>query len=354
MRLTRSIVLGAAFVALTTATGFAQTTTAGAANGPYLRLEGGWSHPGDMDGSAAAGIPSGESSRDEGYIAGGAAGYKFGPWRAELNLDYSENDMKSGTNVFVHGGSGSLSGDSSNLSLMVNGYYDFATGTPWTPYLGFGIGGTNFSLDNVRTSSTRISNSSAIEFAYQPIVGISYQIDPNWSANAEYRYFSSTDASLPYAPGGKFSVSNASHNFLIGVTYHFAAPPPPPPPVPAAAAAPAAAPAPAAKQTFLVFFEFDRASLTRDGQKVVDEAAAAYKKEGHASVSVAGYTDLAGTQAYNLRLSRRRADVVRAALVKDGVPAGVIDVSAYGKEHPRVPTANGVREPQNRRVEITF
>jgi len=125
-----------------------------------------------------------------------------------------------------------------------------------------------------------------------------------------------------------------------------------PPPVPAAASPPPAAVAPS-KQVFIVFFEFDKSSLTADGRKVVDAAAAAFKS-GKSGVAIAGYTDLAGTQQYNLALSKRRADTVKAALVRDGVPASAIDASWHGKENPRVPTADGVREPQNRRVEITM
>ena len=104
---------------------------------------------------------------------------------------------------------------------------------------------------------------------------------------------------------------------------------------------------------FIVFFEFDKSSLTVDGKKVVDAAAAAFKS-GKSGVAISGYTDLAGTQRYNLALSKRRAEAVKAALVKDGVPASAIDESWHGKENPRVPTADGVREPQNRRVEITM
>ena len=95
------------------------------------------------------------------------------------------------------------------------------------------------------------------------------------------------------------------------------------------------------------------ASSTAEGKKVVDSAAAAFKT-GKSGIAIAGYTDLAGTQQYNLALSKRRADTVKAALVKDGVPAAAINESWHGKENPRVPTADGVREPQNRRVEITM
>ena len=125
-----------------------------------------------------------------------------------------------------------------------------------------------------------------------------------------------------------------------------------------AAAAPVAAPrapAPAAvapaKQVFIVFFEFDKSALTPDGKKVVDAGAAAFKS-GKSDIAIAGYTDRAGTTQYNLALSKRRADAVKTALVRDGVPAAAISESWHGEESPRVPTADGVREPQNRRVEI--
>jgi OOP family OmpA-OmpF porin len=132
--------------------------------------------------------------------------------------------------------------------------------------------------------------------------------------------------------------------------------PPAPPPVAAApppAAAPAPAPAPQTRQ-FTVYFEFDKSNLTPEGSKVVSDAAAYYKQTGSARVAITGYTDLAGTQQYNLGLSKRRADTVRAALVKAGVPDGAIAEAWRGKENPAVPTPDGVREPRNRRVEIVL
>jgi OOP family OmpA-OmpF porin len=105
------------------------------------------------------------------------------------------------------------------------------------------------------------------------------------------------------------------------------------------------------QQMFIVFFEFDKSALAANGKKVVDAAAAAFKS-GKPGVAIAGYTDFSGQQ-YDLALSKR-PDMVKAALVKDGVPASVIDENWHGKENPRVPTADGVREPQNRHVEITM
>jgi OOP family OmpA-OmpF porin len=67
---------------------------------------------------------------------------------------------------------------------------------------------------------------------------------------------------------------------------------------------------------------------------------------------VAGHADKSGTAAYNQGLSLRRANNVAAELVRLGVPRTAISISAFGDTKPLVPTAAGVREPQNRRVEI--
>ena len=138
------------------------------------------------------------------------------------------------------------------------------------------------------------------------------------------------------------------------ISFKFGAPPPPPPPVAAAPPPPPAPPPPAPPRQFVVYFEFDKSDLTPEGAKVVQDAAAAYKQTGSARIAVTGYTDLAGTQRYNLALSKRRADTVRSALVRQGVPDGAIAEAWRGKENPAVPTPDGVREPRNRRVEIVL
>jgi OOP family OmpA-OmpF porin len=119
--------------------------------------------------------------------------------------------------------------------------------------------------------------------------------------------------------------------------------------------APAAAPAPpmTTPDRFLVFFDFDQSTLTANGKQVVANAAAAFKKTGAARIVATGYTDRAGTPAYNQRLSERRAAAVKAELTRLGIPATQIATIGKGEENPLVPTADGVREPQNRRVEIT-
>ena len=104
---------------------------------------------------------------------------------------------------------------------------------------------------------------------------------------------------------------------------------------------------------YTVYFEFNKADLTSDARKIVGEAATA-AKTGTTRLVVDGYTDLAGTAQYNLGLSKRRAEAVRAALIADGISAKRISIQAFGKTDPAVPTPDGVREPRNRRAVVVI
>ena len=115
---------------------------------------------------------------------------------------------------------------------------------------------------------------------------------------------------------------------------------------------PPAAQAEAAK--YLVFFDWDKATLTPEARRIIASAADEYKKTGSTRIVATGHTDLSGSPQYNLRLSERRADAVKAELVRLGVPATVITTIGKGEEDPLVPTKDGVREAQNRRVEIVI
>ena len=116
----------------------------------------------------------------------------------------------------------------------------------------------------------------------------------------------------------------------------------------------AAAPAPSAPQapSFMVFFDWDRSNLSPQALNTIRQAADAYKTKGNARITATGHTDTSGPEAYNMALSLRRANAVKDALVRDGVPATAITVVGRGESQPLVQTADGVREPQNRRVEI--
>ena len=102
-----------------------------------------------------------------------------------------------------------------------------------------------------------------------------------------------------------------------------------------------------------VYFEFNRSNLTPEGRRVVDSVAQA-AKGGNAPVRLVGKADLSGTDPYNLALSHRRADTVRAMLRADGIDDKRIEERWVGEREPPVPTAQGVREPRNRVVEVTL
>ena len=106
--------------------------------------------------------------------------------------------------------------------------------------------------------------------------------------------------------------------------------------------------------SFIVFFDFDKSDLTSIAQDTIRKAAAAYKTKGGAQIKASGHTDRAGAEPYNMALSLRRANAVRDMLVREGVAASDISVVALGESQPMVPTADGVREAQNRRVEIVL
>ncbi|HKW52821.1 MAG TPA: OmpA family protein [Stellaceae bacterium] len=110
--------------------------------------------------------------------------------------------------------------------------------------------------------------------------------------------------------------------------------------------------APSAAREFRVYFDFNQAQLGPDAQQVLQRIAQQAKQDPKLRVVVVGKADRTGSDAYNLALSQRRADAVRQLLVQAGVPEGNIDARWVGEREPPVPTAQGVREPRNRVVEI--
>ncbi len=258
-------------------------------------------------------------------------------------------------------------GENQQYGAMVNALYDFDIGMPFVfPYVGVGVGYQWTNWHNVHAFGTNFPASLSAEgtagtFAYQGIAGLSFPVPalPGLSLTAEYRLIGTPDSNMPInavvrtrfpttVTRGQLSMHNEfEHQALFGIRYAFGVAPPPPPPPP-----PVVTPAPAPARTYLVFFDWDRADLTARARQIVREAAEASRHVAYTRIEVNGYTDRSGTVQYNLRLSIRRARNVEAELIRDGVPRRAIDIHGYGESHPLVPTADGVREPQNRRVEI--
>lgn len=193
-------------------------------NGWYLRAGAGGAWPASPGGYASS---LGQSTTDvsPGFIVGGAAGYKFNAFRAELELEYIQVGIKS-LSFYNTGTTINTTGTQSNLAGMANGYWDFATGTPWVPYLGFGVGIAELGMNNIANASSgkSILNTTAATFAFQGMLGVKYNMNNQWAAGAEFRYFKTPDGWFINSDGLSTSAGNAQYNLLVSLTYNFGTP----------------------------------------------------------------------------------------------------------------------------------
>jgi outer membrane protein OmpA-like peptidoglycan-associated protein len=274
-------------------------------------------------------------SPQTGWAAGAVVGYDFVGPRVDLEGVFRQNP--SNVNGPVPWGFANSSRNINQLGIMANLLYDFAPGAVITPYIGAGAGIGFVDGFNAWGDRTDLSNTV---FAYQGIIGLGWNVDTNFRVNLDGRYYGTSN---PSVAGSTWSNNNFS--VMLGLQVKFgapavAAPPPPPPPV--------------AAPSFMVFFDWDRSNLSQQALNTIRQAADAYKTKGSARITATGHTDTTGPANYNMALSLRRANAVKDALVRDGVPATAISVVGKGETDLLVPTGDGVREPQNRRVVIVI
>jgi len=307
---------------------------------------------------------SGTAEFDVGFAGVLAVGYGFGNgFRIEAESNFRTNDVDK---LSGYRGFGPLqsSGTVRSYGAMANTYYDFHLGWPVVPYVGVGAGYVWNEYDDVRAvaangGNVRIDGSDG-QFAYQGIAGLAFPIGavPGLAITAEYRFLgtlqSDVDAHIRLGSTtvarGKAEVDSYNHSALLGLRYALYTPAPPAPPM----ANPAPAAAPHVARTYLVFFDWDRADLTDRARQIIAEAAQNSTRMQTTRIEVAGHADRSGSPQYNQRLSQRRADAVAAELGRLGVARSAMVIQAFGESRPLVPTADGVREPQNRRVEIVL
>jgi outer membrane protein OmpA-like peptidoglycan-associated protein len=115
---------------------------------------------------------------------------------------------------------------------------------------------------------------------------------------------------------------------------------------------PALAAQPARATRFTLYFVEGKDEFTEQSQQVVYKILTEIAQRPVPDVLVIGHTDTVGSDQANDVLGQQRADIVRAALIRLGVPADDIRALSRGKRNLAVPTASGVAEPLNRRVEI--
>jgi outer membrane protein OmpA-like peptidoglycan-associated protein len=291
---------------------------------------------------------------DWGYVGVLSLGWGFGNGlRAEIEGSYRENTTSS--YKYANTTQRGPNGTATSYGVMANILYDIDLGGALgglTPYVGIGGGyiWQEYSDVGGRVSSTSndLYNGTSGAFGGQAIAGLSLPISsvPGLAVTAEYRFMATAGHNLDSntLDGVKLKanadVDNFNHSLLIGLRYAFNAAPViwAQPPILAA-------------KTFLVFFDWSKADLTDRARQIIGEAATA-RGQGVTRIEVNGFTDRSGPADYNMQLSIRRANAVAAELVRRGVPRNEIVTRGFGEENNLVPTADGVREPQNRRVEI--
>ena len=126
---------------------------------------------------------------------------------------------------------------------------------------------------------------------------------------------------------------------------------PPPPPVPAAASAPPAldCTAPAVS----IFFDWNMDTPLPEGAATISQVTQSAAQCGWTRFGITGYTDTSGGTGYNDALSLRRAQNVAGLMAQGGIAMDAMTVSGLGETQLKIETADNVREPMNRRVEVT-
>ena len=374
----------------------AMALSAGAAsaepNGWYGAIDAGFKFDHDIKAESSTTGASWDYEVNQGWAAFARLGYRFNPnWRVELEGGYRSGDVGkvravSGTQGLCNltpatGGCFSPEGDIESTTLMANVIYDFGS-SAWgvRPFVGLGAGVNRVKTDLVgnlranRAAAFTVDDTST-KFAAQAIAGLSYAVGDRANIDLTYRYLtgdSSFDSATVGTGVGATNFGtwdgdyNKVHTVTLGLRYSFGAeeaapiaPPPPPPPPPVVTPPPPPPPPvpakPAARQ-FVVYFDWDRSDLTAEARSVVTQAANYAKSGAPTRVLVVGYTDTSGSAAYNLGLSNRRSRTVADALVAQGVNGGVIALDGKGETNLAKATADGVREPLNRRatVDINF
>lgn len=325
--------------------------------GWYVSLDAGGSAVGDWDHTRTKWTWCGPEVKDaiavfdNGWAVFGAAGYAIDGWRVEAEGGFRHNDIDSYVKevwrekAWVVPDAG---GELSEASVMINVIYDVPLLERFSLSIGIGAGGdyARFKLD---TPWAPVDEEDW-HFAYQGLAGLNYALTQATVVFVNYRFANVRD--IRFQPTEHVQLEGdefEKHAATAGVRFALSSP------AVAAAAAPPPAPAPVPlEREFMVFFGFNRWTLSPQALATIKDAAGSVRASGSVAIRVVGHADRAGSIAYNKALSVRRAKSVQKALVAEGIAGDAISISGRGESEPLVQTADGVRESQNRRVHISF
>ncbi|MEC9346916.1 MAG: outer membrane beta-barrel protein [Pseudomonadota bacterium] len=334
--------------------------------------------PNDPDFQGAA---AGQLDLGVGLGTSAALGYQM---ESGIRVEGEISWRRAGADNFAGAATG---GSVSAIGLLANLVYEFDNDSGIYPYLGLGGGLARLNANDLTIAGVNVDDSD-LAFAWQGLGGVAFALDPNLSLVAEYRYFGTMSPDFTNAAGGNLVGEFSTHTALLGLRYRFGDAParsvastaaaasttlpvvtrdteqprrlaPPAPamatetrPEPALPVAQARA-AMALRRTYVVFFDTDSAALDTEAQRVVGEASQQAIAESTRTIDVTGHADRAGSAAYNMQLSQRRAESAAKQLRANSVPAE-LRLFARGEDEPLVPTEDGQAEPRNRRVEIVL
>lgn len=310
---------------------------------------------------------------DLGYDAAAIVGYDLGPVRLELEGSAKRAGIDAlfrtktnrATNASVTRNLDG-SGNTAALSIMANALVDIGADGGLQAFAGGGIGYAW--IDMKANADTNFLDDNDGSFAWQALAGVRYPVSDKIDLGLKYRFFNANNVDVVLASGTEANPKWRSHSVMATLAYNLgggdSAPDVSVPmgnaipytPLPVAAAAPPKAPPVQVCNTgpYLVFFDWDNATLSDKAQQSLDAAASQYAWCGNARVLLSGHADRSGAAAYNVPLSQRRNAAVRSYLTTRGIADEAIASEAFGESNPRVATQDGVREPQNRRVEVTY
>ena len=344
----------------------------------YVGVDGGVMLVEDLDLNIGPVPIEGTANTDTGYDFGAVVGYDFGGFRLEAETSYREADLTSFASsvpAIPSGAGAALStsglkqtrGDTNALSFMVNGMLDFGEDDGLQGFVGGGVGVARVDVHQNFAAPMWLDDSDT-GFAWQALAGIRAPISDSWDVGLKYRFFNAPNVDLVDRLGRDVSTRFRSHSLMGSLVYNFGgeevvevveppvmAPPPvvvpPPPPRPVPPPPPRVV---CNTGPYIVFFDWDKSALLPAATSVLDNAVSQYANCGNARVMLAGHADKSGSDKYNVGLSQRRNAAVRGYLETQGITGGAISTEAFGETAPLVQTADGVREPQNRRVEVSY
>jgi OmpA-OmpF porin, OOP family len=316
-------------------------------------------------------------------------GYNFGHFRLEGELGYKTIHVRrqfpetiNGVPVnILHNTTAYVSGVNSPLTYMGNALIDFGKDRGVRFSLGAGAGMAHVKQQLALTYLDPYIRDASTKFAWQLLAEARVPVSNHFDFGLKYRYFNVNNLSTTDSKGASVTSGFKTNSLLASFIYNFggrsASPPMPlpvvpvpvtstpevqsPPPAPSVSVytkAPPPVPAPktapqCVANPYIVYFDFDKSYLTPEAAFVLDTAVKNYSVACNgAAVHLSGYADNTGSHRYNLGLSQRRNASVGHYLSGKGISPNVITSDAHGNTELKIPTPHGVREVQNRRVEV--